>query len=152
MYVQLCTESKILYDTVQSHVRWIYAHVQKEERKFSKGKIAVSAEKKEYAQCFKPRVNSCFFCFFSWIAPVSDLVFCLPANKVLLHSALKTPGDFFELWNFLDHQEKWSRFTIGRVCAPWCVAVSSLQPPGIQIRPVGPCCMSLPMSPQVCLL
>ena len=28
---------------------------------------------------------------------VSDLVFCIPANKVLLHSVLKTPGDFFGL-------------------------------------------------------
>ena len=28
---------------------------------------------------------------------VYDCVLCLPANRVLLHSALKTPGDLFIL-------------------------------------------------------
>ena len=47
---------------------------------------------KEDVRGFEPRVSL----FFSGILSVSDPALFV-ANKVLLHSALKTPGDFFDL-------------------------------------------------------
>ena len=45
------------------------------------------------------------FVFFMDFVCVWSRSFLL-ANKVLLHSALKTPGDFFDLWNLLDEPRK----------------------------------------------
>ena len=55
------------------------------------------------------RSGSVCFLFFTDFVCVWSRSF-LPANKVLLHSALKTPGDFFDLWNLLDQLRKEKSF------------------------------------------
>ena len=85
-------------------------------------KIAVSAEimSRDWLRPWRPIRHSQFSVFKRWCSmqwTLGQFVFfkdfvCdwsrsfLLANKVLLHSALKTPGDFFDLWNLLDQLRK----------------------------------------------
>ena len=62
---------------------------------------------KKDARGFEPRVSL----FFSRILSVSDPALFLSATKVLLHSALKTPGDFLIFEIFWTNEEKRSRYT-----------------------------------------
>ena len=55
---------------------------------------------KEDTRCLEPQIHC------SWTLSVYDIVLCLPATKVLLHSALKTPGDFLAFEIFLDKTRK----------------------------------------------
>lgn len=122
------SEVKSYYGYASSWRYWSHVHQALSRCRGKNGgsqrKIPVSAEIKKSMDWMRPgRHSQCFgfargcsmlrtsdwFTLFTLYLSVYDLVLCLPVNKVLLHSALRTPGDLFTFEIFWTNWGKWSR-------------------------------------------